>query len=384
MNILAIAAHGLYKDYSSSFVHNQLKAYVRLGHRVRAVVLVAAGKKTSELNRVGPVIEPMLQDGVEIFYLRYLSLGHFGENSFNPASAELAVKLMAKRLLRDFQPDIIHAHAILFAGRLAVALKKCCGAPVVITTHGGDTRLSAKAQHKDRAKRICDKAEFVGAVSEICADIVRNLGSDTPSVCILNGFEAKNVISRPKRKYSLVQANALRPDKHTELSIHAVDILRRKYPDISLNIVGDGTERNKLERLVAERGLTDFVHFHGRLSNPETLNVMARSEIFLMPSVREGFGIVYLEAMASDCVTIGTEGEGIDGFIRSGENGFLVPPMDVEGIVKVIEFCFENPQQARLIAEKGRQDALALTWESNAKKYLALFDEIIKTKEENA
>ena len=79
--------------------------------------------------------------------------------------------------------------------------------------------------------------------------------------------------------------------------------------------------------------------------------------------------------MASGCVTIGTEGEGIAVLIISGENGFLVPPDDPDAIVQTIEWCLGHPDKASAIAERGRRDALNLTWEKNAKQYTALFQE---------
>ena len=75
MNILVVAAHGLYADYGASFVHSQAKEYVKAGHRVRAIVPVAAGKRGCDVPRLSAPIVRVVRDGVEIFYLRYLSLG---------------------------------------------------------------------------------------------------------------------------------------------------------------------------------------------------------------------------------------------------------------------------------------------------------------------
>ena len=97
-----------------------------------------------------------------------------------------------------------------------------------------------------------------------------------------------------------------------------------------------------------------------------------------MPSVNEGFGIVYLEAMASGCITVGTEGEGIADLIVSGKNGFLVPPDSPDAIVSVIEWCLEHPEEADAIAEQGRKDALDLTWEHNAEQYIELFERMLE------
>ena len=103
---------------------------------------------------------------------------------------------------------------------------------------------------------------------------------------------------------------------------------------------------------------------------------MAKAQFFCMPSVREGFGIVYAEAMASGCITIGTEGEGVADVIRSGENGFLVPPDDPDAIGAVISWCLSHPAEAAAIARRGRETAMGLTWAHNAAQYIQLFKEL--------
>ena len=125
------------------------------------------------------------------------------------------------------------------------------------------------------------------------------------------------------------------------------------------------------------KDLTGAWSFAASCRTDETMARMAQSEIFLLPSVDEGFGIAYIEAMASGCVAIGTQGEGISSVITTGENGFLVPPLDTDAIVAVIGRCFDSPEYAARIAEKGRESAMSLTWERNAAEYIALFERIL-------
>ena len=105
---------------------------------------------------------------------------------------------------------------------------------------------------------------------------------------------------------------------------------------------------------------------------------MAKATYFVMPSKPEGFGIVYLEAMANRCVTVGTQGEGIADLIESGRNGFLVPADDVQAVVSAVESCMADPQMAERVAQAGYDSAIGLTWENNAAQYVALFEKLLK------
>ena len=133
-----------------------------------------------------------------------------------------------------------------------------------------------------------------------------------------------------------------------------------------------------MEAQCKELGITDAVVFLGEIPNADVMKRMAQSKFFVMPSVREGFGIVYLEAMASGCITIGTEGEGIADFIEDGVNGFLVPPDQPDVISQKILWCLEHPEKAEEIARRGMEKAQGQTWEKNANEYVELFDFLIR------
>ena len=176
----------------------------------------------------------------------------------------------------------------------------------------------------------------------------------------------------------MLQVGHLTTQKRVNVTVEAFRLLKERHPEASLTLVGEGPERAVLERQCAASGLKDSVRFTGEVPNAEALAELGQARFFVMPSVHEGFGIVYLEAMASGCVTIGTEGEGIADLIVSGKNGFLVPPDDPGAIADVIEYCLQNPEAAAAIAEQGQKDARGLTWDNNAKQYLELFEQLIQ------
>ena len=105
-----------------------------------------------------------------------------------------------------------------------------------------------------------------------------------------------------------------------------------------LTVIGDGKEMKKLKKLSSK------VSFLGHLEHRKVIEEMRSSDIFVLPSQGETFGMVYLEAMASGCITVGLKGDGIDGIIKDSENGFLC---DLDNISEVIQniINFENQNE---------------------------------------
>jgi glycosyltransferase involved in cell wall biosynthesis len=379
MNILIICHYGLYRDLTASFVHNQAKAYAALGSRVRVIIPIAFGKPDRRGKRLQTAVRCEKADGVELYYVRYLSLSGYGEHGFNTRSAIAALRPRLPEILDGFRPDVIHAHTLGFDSGIGSWLKKRLGCPLVVTTHGSDTSIPLQQGRSGDLRRACAGADRIAAVSSVLAEKLRSCGTLVPVETILNGFQSRDIpAGNRKAPFSLLQVGHLIPQKKTDVTIRALALLRQKYPDVSLSVIGTGTEREALERLCSDLGIAGKVSFTEFLPNPEVLRKMAETQFFVMPSVREGFGIVYLEAMACGCVTIGTQGEGISDLIVSGKNGILVPPDDPEAIAREIAEYLENPAKMQEIAECGRRDALALTWETNAKQYLDLFGRIVQ------
>ena len=110
------------------------------------------------------------------------------------------------------------------------------------------------------------------------------------------------------------------------------------------------------------------IQFLGRLSNDKVLQEMQKADVFILPSVNETFGMVYLEAMASGCITVCTKGDGIDGIIIDSENGFLTEPT-VDGIKETI-LRIKSCQNLDQIRQNSIDTIKNFTQESCAKNYL--------------
>lgn len=378
MNILVIAHYGLQPKLSASFVYAQAKAYAELGHKVRMIIPIPFGKEYKG-HYFLPKMHYHTEENIELYYIRHLSISNYGRKWFNSFSAQMALQPYLKMLFHEFTPDIIHSHTLGFDCDLGVWLKEKLNCPLVVTAHGTDVFRPFNQGEKLLLKQNASQADKIVCVSNLLKNtLIKCSVPERDLHTILNGFQIQNAADiQNKRPYSIIQSGYLVPRKKADITIRALKLLSERYPDITMDIVGSGSEMERFQALAAELNLSDSISFHGFLPNADNLDLMAKSKFFVMPSINEGFGIVYLEAMANGCITIGTEGEGIADLIVHGKNGFLVPPDDPEAIVNVIDWCIAHPEEAAAIAECGRRDALALTWEKNACECIALFQELI-------
>lgn len=377
MNILVICHYGLYRNFSLSFVHAQVQAYVALGHRVRVIVPIAVGKRDWAGRRFSGTLSRRTVGGVELYLLRHFSLSHLGKEHFNTAMALRTLQKHLDGILDGFAPDVIHAHTLGPDSLLGAWSKQYLNVPLVVTTHGSDTSIPIAQGRGEVLKISCDHADAIVAISSALAKKVCTCGTKTPVSVILNGFHLESLPkATTKQNLSFIQVGHLQEQKRVHITICAFAQFYGRHPDAVLTIVGQGPERKKLEALCQELGVLSAVRFLGEIQNQKVLEELRKAQFFVMPSVNEGFGIVYLEAMASGCITIGTEGEGIADLIVSEKNGFLISPDNPDAIVQVIDWCLAHPKQAEEIAKQGRKDALGLTWEKNAAQYIRLFGEL--------
>ncbi len=381
MNILVVCHYGLYENLSFSFVHNQIREFVKLGHRVRAIIPNGWGKNGRDGKRIGKTLRVSEADGVELYDLRYLTLSAYGEKGFNTRRAIGAIRANYKKILDGFQPDVIHAHTLGFDSEIGAWLKEKTGCPLVVTTHGGDANIPLDQGHTKQIREFCDKADRVVAVSSVLRERLRACGTVTPLDSVVNGFIPRKIPSGITRHpLRIIQVCNLIPLKRVDVTVRAFAALKEQHPDMELVVVGQGSMRSELETLCQDLGVADSVRFLGQLPNETVFEELCASTYFVMVSKPEGFGIAYLEAMSAGCITVGTEGQGIADVIRSEENGFLVPVDDPDAIARVIESCIANPDKIAAISASGQKDARNLTWEENAKQYVGKFLELTQTK----
>lgn len=138
--------------------------------------------------------------------------------------------------------------------------------------------------------------------------------------------------------------------------IEAAALCKKKFPDASFIIIGDGMERTLLERLIRERDLADYVVLAGQI--PDAAQLLPAFDIFVMSSLKEGFPWVLLEAMAAKVPVIATRVGANPEIIEHGKNGFIIEPTDSHELANRIMELAANDRLQKEFAIQGHQTVL--------------------------
>jgi phosphatidyl-myo-inositol dimannoside synthase len=156
--------------------------------------------------------------------------------------------------------------------------------------------------------------------------------------------------------------------------IRAVGQLREVAPDLQLVAVGGGDDLPRLKKLATELGVADRVHFLENLPREKLAACFARADIFALPSSGEGFGLVFLEAMAFGCPVVGAGCGGVTDLVADGVNGLLVPPRDPKRLAEALNRLLRDEA---LRAELGRRGAEIVRRKFSFAVFRAQLEEIL-------
>jgi glycosyltransferase involved in cell wall biosynthesis len=276
--------------------------------------------------------------------------------------------------------DVIHAHQALPDGAVAARLSGDLGVPYLVTVHGVDVHRGL-AREGPVARRITGVLQGAGAVVAVSGVLARRLTEAVPGAdvhVVHNGVPAGLHRAAPADylpgRRVVLAAGRLVEGKGFEHVLEALARLRGEHDDVHGVIVGEGVLSRRLAVRAAELGLADRVAFPGRLEHDELLRMMARADVFALPSAPEGFGLVHLEAMTQGTPVIGCLDQGPSDFIEDGVSGHLVAYGDVDALTHAVAGILADPSRARSLGEAGRRVAEGLTWERNARRMLDLYE----------
>ncbi|MFN8204801.1 MAG: glycosyltransferase family 4 protein [Solirubrobacteraceae bacterium] len=348
------------------WAHEQARAARDAGAAVEVVVLHrlvpprASLRDRTALREIARRLrEPRTQerDGLRVTYLPFVSppraraYARWGAWAAPPLAAAL------RRIRRRFPYDVVHAHNGVPAGD--AVLRARAGAPLVLSVHGPDVLfVPQQVPGGDiAARRALAGARIVLANSAGIAGLARRQGAADVRVVHL-GTDLPAPADCRSAETIVTVGHLVARKRHADV-IRALWLLRDRRPQLHYLVIGDGPERERLERLAAELGV--HVRFTGQLEHARALELARRCALFVMPSVDEAFGVAYVEAMAGGVPAIGARGE--PGPEDIGEGLVLVPPGDPERLAAQIDDLLAEPRYLQELGGVARATvAERFTW----------------------
>ena len=273
--------------------------------------------------------------------------------------------------------DAIDAHYLYPDGVAATLIGKKLGIPVVMTARGTDVSLIPKYPVPRRLiLRACARAAGIITVSAALRDRLVELGVPEERVTVLrNGVDLK--LFRPLDR----EATRRRLDLKGKVLISVGHLIERKghhliveampsLPDFTLLIAGEGPERPKLERMIAELGLGDRVRLLGARPHGELPELYGAADALILASSREGWANVLLEAMACGTPAIATQIWGNPEVVAKPEAGILMTERSARGVADAVRSLFGPRIPSR---EATRAYASAFSWDATTQGQIELF-----------
>ncbi len=166
--------------------------------------------------------------------------------------------------------------------------------------------------------------------------------------------------------------------KRVETAIRGVALARQGGRDVRLDIAGQGNDRPRLERVVADLGLEGPVRFLGFVSEEEKRTLLRRSWATVFPSLKEGWGITNVEAAACGTPAVAADSPGLRESVRHEVTGLLVPPDDPAAIAAALTRLAGDPALVTRLGRGGRTFAESLSWEAAAAQTADHLDETVR------
>jgi len=221
-------------------------------------------------------------------------------------------------------------------------------------------------------KKVADRAEKIIVPSEYLKKIVSNWGVNPDKIKVIyNAFdEPANLADKEKLRQELkfvgpviISAGRLVPWKGFPVLIEVINGLKNNYPSLELLIIGEGPEKDNLEKKINTLNLSGRVKLLGRLSREELLKKVKAADIFILNTSYEGFSHQLLEVMWCGTPIITTNVGGNPELITNGENGYLVNYNDYEKIKEKIEKLLGDKEFSDSLAEQARKRVTSFTKE---------------------
>jgi glycosyltransferase involved in cell wall biosynthesis len=291
--------------------------------------------------------------------------------------------LVAAAIADDYSFDIIHAHDWL-TYPAGIAAKSVSGKPLVIHVHATDFDRSGGSVNPgvfEIEKRGMELADLIIAVSNLTRNtIIEKYGIDPAKVVtVYNAVEPVGPNGRPEFRKNIKEKivtflGRITLQKGPEYFIEAAHKVLKKSPDVRFVMAGSGDMFPRMINRAASLGITDKFHFTGFLKGQDVNQMFSISDLYVMPSVSEPFGISPLEAMQSNVPVIISRQSGVSEILK---HAVKIDFWDIDAMADAIYGILHYDALSEMFKKYGKTEVDNLKWENSALKVKEVYDKVL-------
>lgn len=336
-------------------------------------------------NRV-TVITPRIRGVNNYVNVPYRVVHYIRPSSKRFLTRQVLIRLLWEHWKHPF--DVLHCHSAYPHGYVSATFKRLTGVPIIITPHGPTDIMRNERIRQDHRleQRLAFGLRSADGITAISRDIYNEIlsvgGLEQDRVCTIpNGISWQEYMACPPCQaptpYVLAMGRLVH-QKGFDSLLFAFTQVVKLFPELQLYIAGAGVERNNLEELACQLGITESVRFLGLVQGQEKIAYLRGADFFVCPSRFEPFGIVVLEAMAAGLPIIATAVGGILDMIHDGQNGYLVPPNDTIALAETMVRLYASNQIKECFREEVVRIVPQYGWDRISTQYMALYRKVLK------
>ncbi len=290
--------------------------------------------------------------------------------------------LVASAIAAEYDFDVIHAHDWL-AYPAGMAAKEVSGKPLVIHVHATDfdrSRGNVNPQVYEIEKRGMDAADKIIAVSNLTRNTIIEKYHIPPEkvVTVYNAVEPlqlnkENFSQRSIPDKIVTFLGRITMQKGPEYFVEAAVRVLQKMNGVRFVMAGSGDMMYKMISLVASEKIADHFHFTGFLKGDDVYNMLLQSDVYVMPSVSEPFGISPLEALQSDVPVIISHQSGVAEILT---HALKVNYWDIDAMADAIYGVLNYPALTTMFRKYGKEEVNQLKWENSARKVKEIYESL--------
>lgn len=340
-----------------------------------------------------PITDAYYHDpGIRVHRFRkeLLPAGPIGSR-LNGLWRQAAFAAATSRLALRFRPDVIHANYLKATAVAAMASSRVSSAPVVTSLIGRPDILREENPEFCSHRKWFDRAIANSArVVSLTPYVAGGYAADPKFAYIPYGFnpwrpvdgreldDLRRALDLPPDAQVMITLSRVDPIKRIDFIITSIAGILRGNPRAHFLILGDGSHKESLQRLVARAGLERQVHFAGYVEEQKLAAYFALASLFLFASDSETFGIVLAQAMAAGLPVVSVATTCIPDVIVDGRNGLLVQRNDARGYADAVARLMEDRTLAASMSRQNREEASTrYSWDEIFRRYEQLFEEVV-------